>query len=116
LQKKQRLAEAPLPGKNPPQNPGNTPERQKLQAEAMRQMRAARESIDPALLARARETILKSAPDLAGRGTAPASEAADEAVDKVRTLTVLKEFLLLKRDNKALCGEIRTMLTTTDKR
>jgi hypothetical protein len=108
LQKKQRYPEASLSIKNPPAPPAGTPERQKLEAEAMRQMRAARDSIDPALLERARNLILKSAPGLEEKAT---MAVEDEAVDKIKTLTTLKAFLLLKRDNKALCGEIRTMLT-----
>ncbi len=56
-----------------------------------------------------RDMILKGdPPSLVPAGAPP---GAGEPVDKTRTLTVLKEFLILNRDNKKLCGEIRTMLT-----
>lgn len=74
-------------------------------------MRATREVIGPAVLDRARDLILKNSPLAAAPGKAgPVNVMADEPVDKAKTLTVLKEFLLLKRDNKQLCGEISVML------
>ena len=83
-----------------------TQQRRKARQEALLHLRAARKTIDPALLQRAREAILRNDPSL--EGDVP---DGDEPVDRARTLAVLKGFLLLKRGDKKLCGEIRTMLT-----
>jgi hypothetical protein len=84
-----------------------TPQRKKLQQEALLRLRAAREQIDPALLQQARDIIMGQAK----AGKAP-SRPQDEPVDKAQTLTVLKQYLDLMKSNKDLCRQVYKLIAT----
>ncbi len=77
-----------------------TPLRRKLQQDILTQMREARSQIDPAVLQQARDAILN----------VRNSDTGDEPVDKAKTLTMVKEYLSLMRDNKVLCHKVGGMI------
>jgi hypothetical protein len=77
-----------------------TPLRRKLQQDILAQMREARSQIDPAILQQAKDAILN----------AHRPNTGDEPVDKAKTLTMVKEYLSLMRDNKAVCHKVGGMI------
>lgn len=76
-----------------------TPLRRKLTQDILAQMREARSQIDPAVLQQARDAILNAR-----------AEQGDELVDKLKTLTMVKEYLSLMKDNKPLCHKVGGMI------
>ena len=86
----------------------NMKKRQACQ-EAMLNLRAARESIDPALLDAARQAIadgLERARQAAERPT----KDGMVPVDREKNIGIVMQFLEMKRDNQAFLGRVKEIL------
>ena len=89
-----------------------TPQRRQVQQEMLLNMRALRGRIDSVLLDRVRETILKTqAGQMATSSpSVVAEDNGSEKVDPARTLSVVKEYMLLKQNNKDVCRSLHALL------
>lgn len=85
-------------------------DRQKLQQDVLLAMRDARRKIGDKTLDQARQAILKAGARESA-SPAPASHSTgDEPVESTRTLTILRDYLVLMRGNKTICSEVSDMI------
>lgn len=71
-----------------------------MQQDVLAHIRATRGQIDPDILKQARDAIIQ----------AQFSGVQDEPVDRAKTLTMVKEYLSLMKDNKVLCHKVGGMI------
>lgn len=89
------------------------PKRKQIQQEALLALRDARRAIDPALLENARQAIasgLAQAHEAAAAANEPPAPPGSIAVDRQKNLTVIMQFLELKRDNQQLLGKVKGLM------
>lgn len=92
----------------------NQAEQKKQQAcqEALLNLRKARANIDPALLDEARKVIADGLERArAAQEPKPAIDSRTVPVDKQKNLSVIMQYLEMNRDNQALLGKVKTLLT-----
>ena len=92
----------------------NQAEQKKKQAcqEAIMNLRKARANIDPALLDGARKVIADGLERArAAQEPPPPADSRTVPVDKQKNLSVIMQYLEMNRDNQALLGKVKTLLT-----
>lgn len=86
------------------------PKRKQIQQEALLNLRAARASIGPELLDSARAAIADSMQK--ADEPAPAENRPGMVmVDRQKNLSVIMRYLEIKRDNQALLGKVKGLMT-----
>ena len=88
------------------------PHKSKLRQEALLNMRTARRNIDPALMEVARQALadgLARARDAAAADGEPA--ATTVPVDRQKNMSIIMQFIEMKRDDQALLGKIKMLLS-----
>jgi hypothetical protein len=91
----------------------NQAEQKKKQAcqEAILNLRKARASIDPALLDGARKAIAEGLERLNAAREKDIPESRTVPVDRQRNLSVIMQYLEMNRDNQALLGKVKNLMT-----
>lgn len=91
-------------------DPQSMKKRQACQ-EAMLNMRAARQNIDPELLNGARQAIADGLERARTAREQAAAEAGVVPVDRQKNLSVIMQYLELNRNNQALLGKVKDLMT-----
>jgi hypothetical protein len=89
------------------------PKRKQIQDDALANMRRARGAIDPALLLVAKEAIadhFAKAHDAEKLDKYQALDADQVAVDREKNLSVIKQFLEMKKDDPVMLGRIKVLV------
>ncbi|MBU0859606.1 MAG: hypothetical protein KJ667_06690 [Alphaproteobacteria bacterium] len=89
------------------------PKRKQIHQEALLNLRNARQSIDPELLESARQAIAEGMEKARSQQDIPANEKAPPGtvpVDRQKNLSVIMQFLELKRDNQQLLGKVKGLM------
>ena len=91
-------------------NPGEKKKQQACQ-EAILNLRQARASIDPVLLDGARKAIAEGLERVQATREAEAAAARTVPVDRQKNLSVIMQYLEMNRDNQALLGKVKNMMS-----
>jgi isopropylmalate/homocitrate/citramalate synthase len=88
------------------------PKRKQIHQEALLNLRSARKAIDPELLENARQAIASGLEQVRDEGAAnsPDYAAGAVAVDRQKNLTVIMQYLELKRDDQQLLGKVKGLM------
>lgn len=91
----------------------NQAERKKQQAcqEAILNLRKARASIDPELLDGARKAIAEGLERVRAAQEKTQAESRTVPVDRQKNLSVIMQYLEMNRDNQALLGKVKNLMT-----